>query len=641
MALLRATKLSKSFGTNVVFSDVTFEILPKDHVGLVGVNGCGKTTLLRILGRGEAYDDGQLAVGKGVRIAMLEQAPVWPQGQTLYEATLEASAPLIAMEEELQRLSMRMEQAGADVERSMLLRQAALTEQYQQQGGLTFRSRTRSTLLGLGFSEFELDQPIERMSGGQMRKAELARVLMTNAELLLLDEPTNHLDIRSLEWLEDYLSGFSGAYIVISHDRYFLDHVCTRVFELENRALRITNGNYTQHVERKLDERAFAERRYQNDLREIKRIEGVIEQQRRWNQARNYVTIASKQKQIERLKKQLVKPTEAPDAIHFRLEADELTCNDVIVCRHLSKRFGEKTLFTDLNLLVHNGEKVCIIGENGCGKTTLFRILLNQIEPDDGSYLLGNHVNVGYFEQSTVHTQSTATLLEHLQDAFPRYDAGQLRNLLGTFLFRGDDVFKRLDTLSGGEMARIQLLKMMLRGNNVLLLDEPTNHLDIPSCEALENTLAEYGGTMLIITHDRYLANRIADRILLLSTNGIQEFAGDWDAYKAFLSEADAVEQPQQEPAAEPNAYLHAKAHRAAVNRAKGELDRAERSVAECEREIAALEQRLAAPETATDYEAAAALYEEIARHRQALDEAYAAWEEAEQTHARLVQEEA
>ena len=641
MALLHVTKLAKSFGANVVFSDVSFDVLPKDHIGLVGVNGCGKTTLLRILGALEGYDAGQLAVGRGVRIAMLEQAPVWPEGQTLYDAALVASAPLIAMEEELRRLSSRMEELGGAVDDAMLLRQANLTEAYEQQGGLTFRSRTRAALLGLGFAESELLQPIQSMSGGQMRKAELARVLLSPAELLLLDEPTNHLDIRSMEWLEDYLNTFSGAYIVISHDRYFLDHVCTRIFELENGALSMTNGTYTRHVERKLDERAFAARRYQNDLREIKRIEGVIEQQRRWNQARNYVTIASKQKQIDRLKKLLVKPTEEPDAIHFTLHAGELTCNDVITCKHLRKRFGDKTLFTDLNLLVHNGEKVCIIGENGCGKTTLLRILLGELEPDSGSFSIGNGVSIGYFKQSTVHTQVKSTVLAYLQDMFPRYDQGQIRNLLGSFLFRGDDVFKTLDTLSGGELARIQLLGMMLRGNNVLLLDEPTNHLDIPSCEALENALAEYGGTMLIITHDRYLANRIADRMLLLSAAGMQEFAGDWDAYKTCLSEDAARDASETESSGEKNGYLRAKERRSQLNRAKGEMERAEREVAACEQTIAAMEKELAAPELAADYAAAAELYERIARQRQALDMHYAAWERAERTYAQLTQEEA
>ncbi len=639
MALVQAKGISKSFGVNRIFAEVTFDIMERDHIGLVGVNGCGKSTLMRMIQGVEGCDEGRINVNKGVRVSVLEQSPIWPEGQTLYEAALEANRPLMDMEEALNRLSERMEQAE-QVDDGMLKRQAELTEAYQQRGGLTFRSRTRSALLGLGFMESELSSPIARMSGGQMRKAELAKVLLSEAELLLLDEPTNHLDIHALEWLEEYLAAFSGAYVVISHDRYFLDRVCKRIFELENGGIRITSGSYTQHTERKLDQRAFDERRYRNDLREIKRIEGIIEQQRRWNQARNYVTIASKQKQIERLKSQLVKPAAAPEAIRFSLRADELTCNEVIVCKHLSKRFGEKTLFSDLNLLVHNGEKVCIIGENGCGKTTLLRILLNKIPPDSGSYLLGNNVNIGYFEQSTVHTTSQITVLEELQNAFPRYDQKSLRNMLGAFLFHGDDVFKPVCALSGGEMARIQLLKMMLRGNNVLLLDEPTNHLDIPSCEALENALSEYGGTMLIITHDRYLANRIADRILLMDRTGVHEFAGDWDAYKAYLESAKEQESFQKEAApAEKNDYVRNKERRAALTKAKSAMTRAEREVAAQEEKIVQLEAALSEPKTASDYEAAAGLYDQLAQLKRELEFQYEAWAQAEQEYLRLAKE--
>ena len=636
MALIHATGLTKSFGERTIFPDVSFDVFERDHIGLVGVNGCGKTTLLNMLTGCEPYDGGQLAVSKGAHIAVLDQSPVWPDGASLYEAALAASARFMRMETELSALAERMERAE-HVDDAMLRRQAELTEAYQEQGGLTYKSRTRAALLGLGFTEQELDQPVASMSGGQMRKAELARVLLSDANLLLLDEPTNHLDIRSLEWLEDYLNAFTGAYIVISHDRYFLDHVCTRIFELQNGSMTVSSGTYTQYAERKLSEHEYAMRRYRNGLREIRRIEGVIAQQRRWNQARNYVTIASKEKQIARLKNALVKPEEAPRSIRFSLTADELTCNEVIVCKGLSKRFGDKQLFSNLNMLVKNGEKVCIIGENGCGKTTLLRILLNREQPDEGSYLLGNNVSVGYFEQSTVHTDKTCSILADLQDTFPRCDNVTLRNYLGTFLFRGDDVFKPLNTLSGGELARIQLLKMMLRGNNVLFLDEPTNHLDIPSCEALESALADYGGTMVIITHDRYLANRIADRILIMDKNGLSEFAGDWDYYKTLLAES-AEPQEKQKPS-EKNEYTRNRERRAALAQARGALSRAETAVASREAEIAKLEEEMCAPALSVDYEAANALYERITTLRAVLDTEYTEWEAAEKVYMELTQE--
>ncbi len=641
MAVLRAQKLTKSFGENTIFSDLNFEVFERDHVGLVGINGCGKTTLMRILAGAESVEDGMLHKGKGVRVAMLDQSPVWKPHATLYDSVLDVFAELMRTEADLAELAERINRADEAEIPALVQRQALLNEQYEQQGGFTYKSRTRAALLGLGFTDEQLQSEIAHMSGGQMRKAELARILLSEADLLLLDEPTNHLDIPSMEWLEAYLTAFRGAYIVISHDRYFLDHVCTRILEIENKSLHAFSGNYSSYVEHKMDERAFTRRRYENALREIKRIEGVIEQQRRWNQARNYVTIASKQKQIERMKTALVKPEESPDAIRFRLKAKELTCNDVVVCTNLQKRFGEKVLFSDLNLLIHNGERVCIIGENGCGKTTLFRILMSKMEPDGGAFRLGPNVEIGYFEQSTVQTSCTDTVLEYLQNAFPRLDTTEIRNYLGTFLFHGDDVFKRMNTLSGGEHARVQLLILMLNGNNVLFLDEPTNHLDIPSCEALENALVAYGGTMLIVTHDRYLANRLADRMLLMDGNGVRAFEGDWDTYKQALAEKKAASAELSEKPVPKNGYTLSKEYRAMLTKARTAVSRAEKTISELEAQRDALEQEMADCAGSADYTAVNALYERIGAVRAELDSAYEAWEHCQSEYERLQREEA
>lgn len=627
MTYLHVQDIEKNFGVRNLFSNVSFDVYDKDHIGLVGVNGCGKSTLIRILSGVESFDAGQISVGKLVRVASLDQAPVWKANETLMDAVLHCFDHFFRMEEQLYKLSERIN--SGEISDELINKQATLQERYEQEGGLTFRSRTRSTLLGLGFTEEELQSKIEKMSGGQMRKAALAKILLSDADLLLLDEPTNHLDIPSLEWLEEYLKGFKGSYIVISHDRYFLDSVTERIFSLENQTLTSFRGNYTAFVEHKMDERQFAMRRYNNDLREIKRIEGIIAQQKRWNQARNYVTIASKEKQIERLKKQMVKPESLPDEIRFDLHADNLTANEVIVCRNLKKRYGNKVLFSDLNLLIRNGERVCLIGENGCGKTTLMKILMGEVEPDAGIATLGPGVRVGYFAQSTVQNDSEQTILDYVSDLFPRELPQRIRSLLGIFLFHGDDVFKSLKTLSGGEMARIQLMIMMLRGSNVLFLDEPTNHLDIASCEALENAIANYGGTMLIITHDRYLANRIADRMILMNSKGLTEFEGDWDSYKRLLSEqkAELITEDRTIPQ---NDYIRKKEQRAERARLKTQLDNTEKEIATLEKQKSNLEELLREPIVQSDYEKLNELYLEIGELEKKLETAYRQWEEAE-----------
>ncbi len=637
MSLIHAQELEKSFGERTLFSDIAFDVFEQDHVGLVGVNGCGKTTLMRMIAGQEPHDGrGQLSVSKSANVAILDQSPIWKQGLTLYEAVLEASGKWIDIERDLHAIADAIESEGASD--TLIRKQADLQERYQRDGGLTYRARTRSTLLGLGFSEEELARPIAVMSGGQMRKAALAKILMSDADLLLLDEPTNHLDIASLEWLESYLSSFRGAFLIISHDRYFLDKVCGRIFEMESGSLKQYSGNYSQSMEKKMDEREFAMRKYKNTLREIKRIEGIIEQQRRWNQARNYVTIASKEKQIERIKSTLVKPEDEPQAIHFHLKADALTANEVIVCKDLSKRFGTREIFRNLNLMIRRDEKVCLLGANGCGKTTLLKILTNQVETDAGSYKLGSNVHVGYYEQGSVRSTDPRTILEYLNAAFPRFDTKQIRNLLGSFLFRGDDVFKRVCDLSGGEFARIQLLKLMLNGSNVLFLDEPTNHLDIPSCEALEDALGEYGGTMLIVTHDRYLANRIADRIIIMDEDGMRAFEGDWDAYKEFLAESTAPK--EKETTTVKNDYLLAKERKSAVVKAKSALKRAEERVHTEEEILKSLEIKACDPEIACNFEAAKSVYEELGTQRLLVETCYADWEQAEIDLLALAEEE-
>ncbi|MCR5073833.1 MAG: ABC-F family ATP-binding cassette domain-containing protein [Clostridiales bacterium] len=631
MSILQVQNISKSFGTHVLFEGVSFQIAENDRVGLIGPNGCGKTTLLSILNQESEPDSGTVIVSRNCRCESIAQIMDADFEGSLYEIALNARTDLIGMENDISVLERRLETETENRDR-LIRRMCDLRDRFESEGGLTYRSRARSTLMGLGFEPEELERPYKSFSGGEIRKAHLARLLLSEPNLLILDEPTNHLDILSTEWLEGYLSEYRGAIITVSHDRTFLDKVTSRTLEIRNRRLTETVGNYSKHLELQLDSDKAAERRYTRTLKEIHRLEGVIEQQRRWNQQRNYVTIASKQKQIDRLREDLVPPERKPDTIRFRFSVDVPPTNEIVRAENLEKSFGGRTVFQNVSFLIKNGEHVCLIGENGCGKTTLLKMLLGYEKSDGGTSHIGDSVRWGYYSQDTSESVDDKTVFDRIYDRFPRMDPKEIKNALAAFLFRGEEIGKKISDLSGGELARIRLLELMLSRRDTLFLDEPTNYLDIASREQLEDAITDFPGTCLVVSHDRYFIDRIADRILILTEDGISEFSGDWDEY-VQICQQNRQKRRKKDPGVKKteNAYLAGKEQRSAVNRVKARFINLERQIQVLEKQISEYEDRLQDPCVASDYLKSGETAEALEQAQKQHEELLAEWIELEE----------
>lgn len=632
MAILTVNNIKKMFGTDVIIQDITFEVQKGDRIGLVGINGSGKTTLFKVLNGEYTADEGTFTPARETSIGYMEQHVCRDMEKPAFDEVMTVFAPLLKMEAEIEVLTTKISEMPENLN-ELIEKQAELNDRFIADGGLTCRNRAKSTLIGLGFAPEQIYAPIGVLSGGQKAKIQLAKMLLGESNLLLLDEPTNHLDIPSVEWLEDFLKNYNGSYIVISHDRYFLDAVTNRTFEIENTHLTEYKGNYTKYLQLKEENRLAMQRVYDNTQREIKRIEGIIEQQKRFNQERNYVTIASKQKSIDRLQAALEKPEDDPDTIKFQFKASQRGGNDVLEAEELALSFGDHRLFKNVNLDIKRGEKVFLIGPNGCGKTSLLKVLLHIYKQTFGDFRFGANIDIGYYDQAQGNLDESKTVIDEIWDLHPYMTQTQVRSALAVFLFKGEDVYKPVKGLSGGERARVLLLKLMLSKANLLILDEPTNHLDIGSCEALENALLGYDGTLFVVSHDRYLINKLADKIYYLTPSGTTLYLGNYDAYlearqkqKAAKAAAEA-ENENAVPKAN-TVYKQKKERASEIRKRRAALSKCEREIEAAEAEIDTLNGQLSNPETASDYEKMMEITNKITEQKALADSLMNDWTE-------------
>ncbi len=627
MAIITVNGLSMEFGEQKLFDNMYFEIQSGDRIGLIGVNGCGKTTLFKLLTGEYEPTGGEIIINKNTKIGYMEQHVCRALDTSAYNEVLTVFDDLMDAERELEQLSEKISAKNGDIDK-LVERQAFLNDEFTRRDGLTFRARARSALLGLGFDDTQMQLPIRSLSGGQRAKLQLAKLLLCGANFLLLDEPTNHLDTHSVEWLEEYLTSSGCAYLVISHDRYFLDKVTTRTFELENKKMTPYKGNYSAYIPQRDERKLTAQRIYDNTVKEINRLEGIIEQQRRWNREKNIKTAESKQKIIDRLEKKLERPERAPSSMTLSLGISEQSGDDVLDVSGLALSFGDHKIFRNVDMEIHRGEKIFILGPNGCGKTSLIKTLLGHYQADCGRIRFGVGVKKGYYDQIQSGMDSSKTVFEEISDRFPSMTNTEIRSTLARLLFKNDDVFKPLSTLSGGERAKVLLTELMLSKANLLLLDEPTNHLDISSCEALQNALSGYEGTLLVVSHDRYLINSLADKIFYLTPEGIQIYEGNYESFLQKFKPFEEKEKPSPVNTEEKQTEYKNKKERDAQRRKdKARLARLETEIAEQEEKLSQLEAALNDPENSCNYEKTLEITEKLEKTQRELDEMYTEWE--------------
>lgn len=638
MIILSCNNINKSFGVESILEDISFSVNEGDKIGIVGVNGTGKTTLFKIITGIYGYDSGDIYTAKNCRLGYLEQNTNLYSEHTVYEEVLSVFSDLVQAEENLRRLEHEISEHSTtenteELENMMNMYSKKL-EEFEENNGYGYKSEVIGTLRGLGFRDDEMDKKVNVLSGGEKTRVLLGKLLLSKPSLLMLDEPTNHLDSESVEWLESFLRAYSGTVMTISHDRYFLDQSVNRIFEISNRKLTTYNGNYTDYQKQSKIQKELEQKRYENQQREIKKQEESIERLKAYGREKHLKRARSKEKMLDKIDR-IDRPDGEKKRAKFRFQRSHQSGRDVLQVESISKSYNEKNIFKDVSFDIYRGEKVALIGPNGVGKSTLFKMIMGDEKKMTGEIQIGQNVEISYFHQEQKTLNLNNTIIDEIWDSNPKLNQTEVRNLLGAFLFYGEDVFKEIKTLSGGERARVAILKLMLSNSNLLLLDEPTNHLDIDSKEVLEEAIENYDGTVFTISHDRYFINKIADKILVLNKDGITEYLGNYDYYL----EKKKQQQEMQKIADDNNVVgektktkikeerRKEKENKQKENERKRNLKNIENEITILEKQIAGLEYLLCDEEIYLFPEKIAEVGREKNEYQRKLNELYDKWE--------------
>ena len=634
--ILSCQSICKSFGEKVILQDASFHIEEREKAALIGNNGAGKTTLLRIIMEEISADSGQVVIAKDKKIGYLAQYQDIHGHHTIYEELMTTKQYILDMEDKIRSLEQEMKYVAGDKLESLMNSYTRLTHQFELENGYAYKSEIVGVLKGLGFEEEDYGKQIENLSGGQKTRVALGKLLISKPDILLLDEPTNHLDMESIAWLETYLLNYPGAVFIVSHDRYFLDKVVTKIVEIEAAQMRMYEGNYSAYALKKAQLRDAQYKAYLNQQREIKHQEAVITKLRSFNREKSIKRAESRVKMLDKIQR-IEKPIEIDNQMRISLEPRFISGNDVLTVEGLSKAFPGQTLFTDINFEIKRGERVALIGNNGTGKTTILKILNGIVDADAGRFALGSKVQIGYYDQEHHVLHMEKTIFQEISDTYPTLTETEIRNMLAAFLFTGDDVFKLISSLSGGERGRVSLAKLMLSEANFLILDEPTNHLDIASKEILEEALNSYTGTVLYVSHDRYFINQTATRIMDLTNQAIVNYIGDYDYYLEKKDEMTRIYAPAQETAVQEVkenvsetklTWQQQKEDQALKRQRENELKKVEERIEELETRDKEIDETMVLPDICTNVAECTKLSREKAAIAEELEVLYEKWEE-------------